>query len=134
MDNAQQKADVAAVGMLSPFELKDKLREIADESTRSRATVMLNAGRGNPNWIATVPREGFFLLGAFALQEARRTRDESDAGLAGMPSSIGIAKRFRAYLDGSPKSPGIDLLRGTLDYGVEKLGFKEDAFVWEMAD
>ena len=41
---------------LSPFELKDKLIEMADESTKTRAAVMLNAGRGNPNWIAKIGR------------------------------------------------------------------------------
>jgi aspartate 4-decarboxylase len=126
--------EVSAVGMLSPFELKDKLIGIADEATRSRAAVMLNAGRGNPNWIATVPRESFFLLGSFALQESRRRWDEPQVGLAGMPSSPGIAQRFRSYLNGCQKGPAVDLLRGTLDYGVQKLGFKEDAFVWEMVD
>ena len=38
---------------LSPFELKDKLISIA-KSHPDRA--MLNAGRGNPNWVAVAPR------------------------------------------------------------------------------
>ena len=60
---------------LSPFELKDKLIEMADESTKTRAAVMLNAGRGNPNWIATTPREAFGLMLTFGLSEARRSRN-----------------------------------------------------------
>ena len=36
---------------------------MADESIKKIAHTMLNAGRGNPNWIATEPREAFFLLG-----------------------------------------------------------------------
>jgi aspartate 4-decarboxylase len=127
-------AEVSAVGMLSPFELKDELIEIADESARTRAAVMLNAGRGNPNWIATVPREAFFQLGAFALEEARRVRDEPDVGLAGMPRSPGIAGRLRSFLDSCTPGKSVDLLRGTVDYGVGKLGFEADAFVWELVD
>ena len=50
---------------ISPFELKNKLIEMADESIKKIAHTMLNAGRGNPNWIATEPREAFFLLGQF---------------------------------------------------------------------
>ena len=48
---------------ISPFELKNILIELADESARKSTHIMLNAGRGNPNWINTVPREAFFLLG-----------------------------------------------------------------------
>lgn len=31
--------------------------------------MMLNAGRGNPNWVAMPPRGGFFQLGLFAIEE-----------------------------------------------------------------
>ena len=35
---------------ISPFELKNKLIDMADESIKKIAHTMLNAGRGNPNW------------------------------------------------------------------------------------
>src|SRR5687767_2763224 len=54
---------------VSPFEIKDKLISLAKVSSRESAHAMLNAGRGNPNWVATTPREGFFLLGQFGVQE-----------------------------------------------------------------
>ena len=57
---------------ISPFELKNKLIEMADESIKKMAHTMLNAGRGNPNWIATEPREAFFLP---FLHEGYRTRE-----------------------------------------------------------
>ena len=34
---------------ISPFELKNKLINMADESIKKIAHTMLNAGRGNPN-------------------------------------------------------------------------------------
>lgn len=43
---------------LSPFELKDDLIKLAKDP--ESAHVFLDAGRGNPNWIATTPREAFF--------------------------------------------------------------------------
>ena len=46
---------------ISPFELKNILIELADESARKSTHIMLNAGRGNPNWISTVPREACFV-------------------------------------------------------------------------
>jgi aspartate 4-decarboxylase len=119
---------------LSPFELKDKLSEVADEAVKTRAVTMLNAGRGNPNWIATTPREAFGRMLDFGLSESRRTWDEPACGLAGMPHSPGIAGRFRKYLDGIGGSPASDLLRKSVDYGVKKLGFDADKFVWELAD
>src|SRR5687767_13765851 len=118
---------------LSPFELKDKLIEMADEAAKTRAAVMLNAGRGNPNWIATTPREAFAHMLTFGLAEARRSRDEPAVGLAGMPKSPGIAQRFRQFL-AAASGPGADLLRRSLDYGVEQLHFDPDKFVWELTD
>jgi aspartate 4-decarboxylase len=128
------KTEMADLRKLSPFELKDKLRVVADEAVRTRAVSMLNAGRGNPNWIATTPREAFVRMIEFGLLESRRTWDEPECGLAGMPHSPGIAQRFRQYVDGLEKSPAAELLRRSFDYGVSKLGFDPDEFVWELTD
>src|SRR5512139_1569722 len=101
---------------MSPFEIKDELIR------RARGgSAFLNAGRGNPNWIATHPREAFFLLGQFALSECRRARDEGI--LAGMPAKTGIGLRFESFLDSSTAEPGAAFLRAALDYGVRKKGF-----------
>ena len=86
---------------ISPFELKNILIDLADESARKSTHIMLNAGRGNPNWIATTPREAFFLLGQFGLEECRRGTKLEDGmvGLAGVPQKPSIAYRFREFLD-----------------------------------
>src|ERR1044071_6322862 len=57
---------------LSPFELKGELIALAQDTHKKSARQLLNAGRGNPNWIATGPREAYLALGAFALEESRR--------------------------------------------------------------
>ena len=82
---------------ISPFELKNQLIDMADESLKKTARTMLNAGRGNPNWIATTPREAFFLLGQFGLEECRRVMNLPE-GIAGIPEKSGIASRFEAFL------------------------------------
>ena len=51
----------------SPFEWKNRLKEIAKQTAQEQMIVMLNAGRGNPNWLCTLPRAAFFLLGQIAL-------------------------------------------------------------------
>lgn len=129
MGRAQEKK----LERLSPFELKDKLIKIAQErANMAGAQQMLNAGRGNPNWIATTPREAFFLLGQFALTESKRVWEEKDLG--GMPGKNGVAQRFDAWLATHGDSDGGRLLKAAVDYGVSKLGFDRDAFVHELTD
>jgi aspartate 4-decarboxylase len=85
------RAEVAALHRLSPFELKDELIRLArdDSHGKARTDQMLNAGRGNPNWVATTPREAYLLLGQFALAESKRVWDEPDLG--GMPRAPGCS-------------------------------------------
>ena len=87
---------------LSPFEIKDELISLAKKASRTTQSAFLNAGRGNPNWVATTPREGFFLLGQFALTESRRVMDHP-AGIGGMQQSVGL-QRFEdvAYRRSAP--------------------------------
>jgi aspartate 4-decarboxylase len=119
---------------LSPFQLKDELIRSARDSTRQKAAThqFLDAGRGNPNWVATTPREAYFLLGQFALTESKRVWDEPDIG--GMPRASGIAGRLRDFLARVETSHGADLLSGALDYATSQLRFDADAFVHELTD
>lgn len=118
---------------LSPFELKNSLIELADEHHHTTAATMLNAGRGNPNWVATTPREAFWLLGRFGVTESRRDWNEFD-GIGGMPAKPGIATRFAAFLEEHRGEPGAELLRAAVEYGVTELGFEADPWVWELTD
>src|SRR5205085_1738747 len=127
----EESAELAG---LSPFELKDKLIRYAKDRTHDKAVAhkFLDAGRGNPNWVATTPREAFLGLGTFALEESKRTWDEPDLG--GMPKADGIANRLSEFLERAPKSPGHMLLSKSLDYVVSTLGFERDPFVHELVD
>jgi aspartate 4-decarboxylase len=126
------RAEQKALRKLSPFELKDSLISLSKDTAKLSSLQMLNAGRGNPNWIATEPREAFFLFGKFALGESRRVRD--DKILGGMPAKAGIAQRFELFLDMNANEPGIKFLRGVYDYGVKKKGFDKDAWMHELTD
>lgn len=117
---------------LSPFELKDNLISLAAEHTKQSTMAMLNAGRGNPNWIATTPREAFFTLGGFAIEESKRVWNQPHFG--GMPQAKGIAKRFNEFAAKNPAAPGIDLLKDAIVYAVGKFGFDADTFVHELTD
>jgi aspartate 4-decarboxylase len=118
---------------LSPFEIKDELIKLAKVTSRTTQSAFLNAGRGNPNWVATEPREGFFLLGQFAVTESKRVM-EHPAGLGGMPQPNGIAARFDAWLKRHAEMPGAPFLSAMVAYAVKKFGFEPDAFVHELVD
>lgn len=113
---------------ISPFELKNRLIDMADESLKKTARTMLNAGRGNPNWIATAPREAFFLLGSFGLEECRRIMDLPE-GIAGIPEKKGIASRFEAFLKKNNNVPGAKLLEQTYNYLLMQHAADPDSLV-----
>ncbi len=122
---------------LSPFEIKDELIKLAQKESRKSTLPYLNAGRGNPNWIATKAREAFFLLGQFAMTEAQRHRNEPQVGLAGMPQGPGCYDRLKAYCaarDGRDSPPGADTLASAVDFAIQKFGFVPDDFVLELTD
>jgi aspartate 4-decarboxylase len=118
---------------LGPFEIKDELIKLAKKTSRTTQSAFLNAGRGNPNWIATTPREGFFLLGQFAITESKRVM-EHPAGVGGMPQPQGIASRFEAWLAKHSDMPGAPFLSAMVPFAVKTFGFEPDAFVHELVD
>jgi aspartate 4-decarboxylase len=118
---------------LSPFEIKNELIERAKKTSRTVQSAFLNAGRGNPNWIATTPREAFFLLGQFAITESKRVMDE-EPGIGGMPQAKGIHGRLDAWLAKHMDMPGAEFLSSMVKFAIEKFGFEPDAFVHELVD
>ena len=94
--------DYGKLAQLSPFELKDQLMSLASSHADR---MMLNAGRGNPNFLATIPRHGFFQLGLFALQEAERSFAYMPEGIGGHPREAGLEARFRQLCGSPPQRP-----------------------------
>lgn len=114
---------------LSPFELKDKLISMAQNP---QIKMMLNAGRGNPNWVAVYPREAFFLLGFFALEESHLVM--SRPGLSGAPDSKGMGERFMEFCRIHAEHKGADFLSNAYDLVIGKLGLNGNSFISEMVD
>jgi aspartate 4-decarboxylase len=126
------RAHQKALLKLSPFELKDELIKLAQVAERDQTAQFLNAGRGNPNWICTTPRDAFGTLLHFGLEESRRGVSIPDLGrqIAKRP---GLGQRFEEFLKANSNAPGIKLLRETWEYGIGKLKFDADAFAYELA-
>ncbi|KGG27759.1 MULTISPECIES: bifunctional aspartate transaminase/aspartate 4-decarboxylase [unclassified Prochlorococcus] len=114
---------------LSPFELKNKLIELASSRNEKR---MLNAGRGNPNWVALEPRYAFFQLGHFALAESERHLIRP--GIGTIPNGVGIASRFDDFLVKRSLEPGISLLKKSLALVQDEMDIDPADFLLEMVD
>jgi aspartate 4-decarboxylase len=121
--------DFSQFAELSPFELKDKLIAIASSNAQK---MMLNAGRGNPNFLATLPRWAFLSLGDFAMREAERSYSYLNTGFGGLPEHDGIVQRFDAYANHHSETDGIRFLRAAISYVKDQLGLNQDAFLFEM--
>lgn len=130
---SEQAAQLAA---LSPFELKDELIKAAGGGAVERASnlAMLNAGRGNPNFLATIPRHGFWQLGLFAMREAERSFAYMPEGLGGFPKHSGLTERFELFLRGNKGVPGIEFLAGAVSYVRDQLGLSANDFLYEMCE
>ena len=121
--------DFSQFAKLSPFELKDQLMAIASSDAQR---LMLNAGRGNPNFLAMLPRWAFLSLGDFALREAERSYSYLDSGFGGLPDHVGIVQRFEAYAVHHRQTDGVRFLRAAISYIKDQLGLDRDAFLFEM--
>ena len=119
-------------GKISPFEFKNKLIELATTSNIKSTRTLLDAGRGNPNWLAATPREAFFTFGHFAITESRFSWDDGD--LSGLPKKTGIYDRFCSYIENNSHMPGIDTLKDIITYGINDLKFDPDDFLHELTD
>ncbi len=118
---------------LGPFEIKDFVQKVASKTALDNSLSYLNAGRGNPNWVATEPREAFFLLGQFAITECKRVLD-LPPGVGGMPAAPGIAGRLEAWLAKHEDMPGASVLQAMIPWAVKKFSFDADKFVHELVD
>ena len=133
----RDKSEVPSFGKemekISPFELKNRLIELADERIKKSMNMMLNAGRGNPNWVTTLPREAFFLLGKFGIAECKRNFDRND-GIAGVPQKDGIAKRFDRFLDDNGRTTEGKFLAECYKYMLSEHNVNADELVHEWAE
>jgi aspartate 4-decarboxylase len=132
----KEAAGHGALASLSPFELKDELIKAAGGGVVERPAnvAMLNAGRGNPNFLATIPRHGFWQLGLFAMRESERSFAYLPEGIGGFPKHEGLAERFELFLRENIGVPGIDFLAGALSYVRDQLGLSGTDWLYEMCE
>ena len=123
--------DYSKYAKLSPFELKDELIKLASGNANR---LMLNAGRGNPNFMATLPRRAFFRLGLFAVAEAELSYSYMRDGVGGLPKIKGIEGRFERFIADHQDQPGVVFLGRALSYVRDQLGLPDSEFLHEMVE
>lgn len=133
MDKNLQREEIEKIyGKISPFEFKNRLIELAHSENEKTARILLDAGRGNPNWTASTPREAFFTFGLFAVDETKK--DINNGDLAGMPKKNGIYNRFIEFIDKNNILPGTELLKKIIEYGINEKSFNADDYLYELTD
>jgi len=117
---------------MSPFELKNILIKMAQECASRQGKSILNAGRGNPNFLNTTVRKAFSYLNLFASNLSEEGMNVADLGLR--PTQEGIAKKLKSYLHQYRGLEEVNFLEKAIDYAEEELGLDADSFVYELTD
>ncbi len=129
--------DLDALALLSPYEVKDVLVKVASEDATiswPADTAILDAGRGNPNFLATIPRHAFFQLGLFAMRESERSFASLREGIGGFPRHERIEERFELFARENEGVDGIAFLRAAVSYVGSQLGLRASEFLYEMCE
>ncbi|NLS53420.1 bifunctional aspartate transaminase/aspartate 4-decarboxylase [Hafnia alvei] len=123
--------DFKELAQLSPFELKD---ELIKHASGNKNKTMLNAGRGNPNFLATLPRLAFFQLGLFACSESELSYSYMKQDIGGIPDNEGMLERFERFISDNSQLPEISFLRNSFSYVKDQLGLSGKDFIQEMVE
>lgn len=114
---------------ISPFEFKDELVKLASSQ---EDVMMLNAGRGNPNFLATLPRRAFIKLGEFAIIESERSYSYLEGLFGGMAEKEGIVGRFDQYCMLHEGDAGVEFLKKAVGFANDHLGIEREELIHEF--
>ena len=123
-----QEAEAQLQEELGAFEITAFQRELA--KTNVAGYPVLDAGRGNPNWINTQSRYAFTRFMNFAVGESEL--DFRQGSMAGHARLEGISERFDAAMD--PEDTTDAFLIDMVNYCVDTLGLDKDTLLKELVD
>ena len=123
-----QEAEAQLEEELGAFEITAFQRELA--KTNVAGYPVLDAGRGNPNWINTQSRYAFTRFMNFAVGESEL--DFRQGSMAGHARLEGISERFDAAMD--PEDTTDAFLIDMVNYCVDTLGLDKDTLLKELVD
>jgi aspartate 4-decarboxylase len=117
---------------MSPFEFKNILLAIAEQSKQDQKHPVLNAGRGNPNFLNTTVRDAFSYLLHFMSHLSGKASKHKHLGLR--PEISGIAKKLETYLQEKHEGEGADFLAKAIHFAEAHFHLVPDDFIFELGD
>lgn len=122
---------------MSPFEIKDELIDIANKASlknkkKGGKGYVLDAGRGNPDFLNVPVRQAFSYLNLFVTNLSREYLHTTELGLR--PKKEGIAKKFYEFILEHKGKEGVDFLKKAVDFSIQKFKFEADDFVFTLSD
>ena len=127
----QEMTDDAAKALedeLGAFEITAAQRELAKSNTAGYE--VLDAGRGNPNWVNAKARRAYTRLMNFAIEECQLDMTKGD--MAGQGTREKIAKRFDAAMD--PNDEIDKFLIDAVAYCTDELSLDKTDLLIELTD
>ncbi len=129
---AASHIDWKGLNQESPFEIKNILIQKAQDACSESGCSMLNAGRGNPNFLNTQVRKSFALLTLFAADLAQRGSSIKDVGYR--QTKNGMSRALKQFLTKHQDAPGADFLSAGVDYTLENVEMGADEIVFQLVD
>lgn len=129
------KTDIEQYSEMSPFELKNVLIKMAEDEAKKnneKTLNVLNAGRGNPNFLNTLARNAFNYLNLFATELSDKNIDVESLGLK--IEADGISKKLDDFLDKLDDKKSAKFLKDAIKYCKQNLNLNVDELVLELAD
>ncbi|MFC1894608.1 bifunctional aspartate transaminase/aspartate 4-decarboxylase [Candidatus Dependentiae bacterium] len=117
---------------MSPFEFKNVLIKMAQTESEKQDKKVLNAGRGNPNFLNTLARKAFSYLNIFATDLSAKNTEFKNLGLK--IKQIGIAKKLDEFLNKLEDKESASFLKNAIEYCKKELKLNPDEFIHELAD
>jgi aspartate 4-decarboxylase len=124
--------DWPALEQESPFEIKNLLIQKAQDACVKSGCRVLNAGRGNPDFLNTTVRKAFALMTLFAATAAEKQGGARDIGYRRMKD--GLAAEFAEFIKNHRGQPGAAFLEEAMGYATKDLGMDPDEVVFELTD
>lgn len=116
----------------SPFEIKNLLIQKAQDACAKSGCSILNAGRGNPNFLNTAVRKSFALLTLFAADMAQEGSVVMDVGYR--RTKAGMSKSLQEFLKKHQGSSGAAFLGQAVDYVIKNVNMDSDEIVFQLVD
>lgn len=118
--------------MESPFEIKNILIKKAEASCIGAGCSIINAGRGNPNFLNTEVRKSFAILTLFATEMAEKKSSSQDIGYRF--DNDKISKLLQDFLIKHKDYPGAEFLTQAMNYAVKNIAMDADELVYQLVD